>query len=235
MIPEEVKKAYTDKMVHTVTHGKKYLWKKDTTIQGIDCINNPIFREIFGEDTLPADQSLEIKHSAVLFTDIKGSTGLYEKLGDAKAYKLVREHFNILFNAIREHNGVPIKTIGDAVMGVFTSDRDSVNAAIDIQKEIQEFNKSAEHETPIEVKLGIHTGPVLVVTLNNRLDYFGSTVNIAARVQNLSHPGDIVLTDTLFEAPGIKTEIKRVTDTVKKRNVTLKGLKHKVKTYRIEL
>jgi class 3 adenylate cyclase len=90
-----------------------------------------------------------------------------------------------------------VKTIGDAVMAAFVSPRQAVAAAIDIQRQIAAFNRESHVEDgaspPIVIKLGVHSGPTIAVTLNDRLDYFGSTVNMAARLQGQSEGGDIVL------------------------------------------
>ena len=90
-----------------------------------------------------------------------------------------------------------MKTIGDAVMAAFVSPRQAVAAAIDIQRQIAAFNRESHVEDgaspPIVIKLGVHSGPTIAVTLNDRLDYFGSTVNMAARLQGQSEGGDIVL------------------------------------------
>jgi class 3 adenylate cyclase len=232
IIPEEIQKDYMDKIIHTVTHDQIFEWNKPTTIPGLECINNNVFREIFGEETLPADQSLEIKYATILFTDITGSTAMYEKLGDAKAYQLVREHFDILFNNIKKNNGVPIKTIGDAVMGVFISEADAIDAAFKSQIELMKFYNEKNQDEKIEVKVGLHSGPTLVVTLNNRLDYFGSTVNTAARIQGLSKPNQIVLSDNIYNN-NKKTLLKYITK-ITSSNIELRGLSGKFKIYRAD-
>ena len=87
---------------------------------------------------------------------------------------------------MRDHDGAVVKTIGDAVMASFGDPADAVKAALAMQA-----RDRCDHE--LVLKLGIHVGPSVVVTLNDRLDYFGSTVNMAARLQGQSQGGDIVL------------------------------------------
>ena len=163
----------------------------------------------------PGDQ-VAISRIAFLFTDIKGSSDLYNRVGDARAYGLVRDHYAVLTRAVREHDGAVVKTIGDAVMAAFTDPADALDAALAIRADIATFNRriageigpgAADATVAIVVKLGLHCGPCIAVTLNDRLDYFGRTVNLAARLQNESLGGDIVLSEALAEEPGIAARL----------------------------
>ncbi|TIU57092.1 MAG: adenylate/guanylate cyclase domain-containing protein, partial [Mesorhizobium sp.] len=137
-----------------------------------------------------------------LFTDLKGSTAMYERLGDLNAYALVREHFALVNAAVQQHSGAVVKTIGDAVMAVFSQPSDAISAALHIFEEIDRFN--GDHEGPgIILKIGAHCGPSIAVTLNDNLDYFGQTVNVAARVQSLAEAGQICISEALHSAPGV--------------------------------
>jgi class 3 adenylate cyclase len=158
------------------------------------------FRHLFAEDVLRGGDEVGISHIALMFTDLSGSTALYERIGDAPAYGLVREHFDFLSRIVREHDGGVVKTIGDAVMAAFTEPENALAAALDIRAHVREFNR--QHRTsPIGLKLGIHAGPCIAVTLNGRLDYFGGTVNMAARLQGEARPGEIVLSETIAADP----------------------------------
>ena len=86
---------------------------------------------------------------------------------------------------IREHDGAIVKTIGDAVMAAFADPADAVRAAIAIQRRVAASTPTHGGDA-IVIKLGLHAGPCIAVTLNDRLDYFGSTVNLAARLQGES-------------------------------------------------
>lgn len=165
------------------------------------------FRDLFAQVALRPGDEAGVDQVCLMFSDLKGSTELYEKLGDAAAYNLVREHFAYLGAIVRDNNGAVVKTIGDAVMAAFGDPADAVRAAIDIQRRIGEFN--ATHRAAggggdaIVVKLGIHRGACIVVTLNERLDYFGSTVNLAARLQGQSRGADLVLSTEVAEDPQV--------------------------------
>jgi class 3 adenylate cyclase len=166
------------------------------------------FRDLFADQVLRPGDQVAIGRIALLFTDIKGSTDLYNRVGDARAYGLVREHFAELTRAVREHDGGVVKTIGDAVMAAFTSPADALAAALAIRDAIALFNQrlaaeSGSERIAILVKVGLHSGACIAVTLNDRLDYFGSTVNLAARLEGESSGGDIVLSETMAMEPGI--------------------------------
>jgi class 3 adenylate cyclase len=158
------------------------------------------FRDLFSTEVLRPGDEVAIRRVTLLFSDLKGSTALYGAIGDAAAYHLVREHFAYLAGIVREHEGAIIKTIGDAVMAAFHDPLEALAAAVAMQERVSSFNATAR--APIVLKLGLHEGPCIAVTLNDRLDYFGSTVNLAARLQGESRGGDVVLSRILAAAPG---------------------------------
>jgi hypothetical protein len=146
------------------------------------------FRRLFRSERVDEKEGLGIRQVTLLFTDLKGSTAMYERLGDLNAYALVREHFALLGAAVQQHSGAIVKTIGDAVMAVFSRPTDAVEAALHILNDVERYNR--EHGAPgFILKLGAHCGPSIAVTLNDNLDYFGQTVNVAARVQALAEAG----------------------------------------------
>jgi class 3 adenylate cyclase len=158
------------------------------------------FRDLFSTEVLRPGDDVAIGRVTLLFSDLKGSTAMYEAVGDAAAYRLVRAHFAYLAAIIREHDGAIVKTIGDAVMAAFHDPLQGLRCAIAMQERVAEFN--ARNPQPIVLKLGLHEGPCIAVTLNDRLDYFGQTVNLAARLQGESEGGDIVVSAPLAEMAG---------------------------------
>jgi len=151
-----------------------------------------IFRDLFDDDVLRPGDDVEIDHITIMFTDLKGSTALYERIGDPQAYALVREHFAILGKAVRDHDGAIVKTIGDAIMAVFVNPADALHSAMQIHEDVEAFNRVSGKE-PITIKLGMHLGRCISVTLNDRLDYYGTAANKAARLEGQSNGGDIVM------------------------------------------
>lgn len=173
--------------------------------RGLDLLLIPSFHKLFSGEAPPLNESLKISRVTILFTDLRGSTAMYAERGDPKAYRMVREHFDILREAIERHRGVFIKTIGDSVMASFASGADAVRAAFAAQAELR--GQVAEIGGELILKAGIHAGACLVVNLNNQLDFFGTAVNTAARVQTVSCGNDVAVTDTVFDEA--ETEITR--------------------------
>lgn len=165
------------------------------------------FRDLFSDQLLRPGDEVAIQRVTLMFTDLRGSTALYESVGDARAYGLVRDHFAFLTGIVRTHDGAVVKTIGDAVMAAFVEPKQAFAAALEIQRAVAEFNR--EHPLPggdegaVAIKIGIHEGPCIAVTLNDRLDYFGTTVNLTARLEGQSHGGDIILSKRLAEDPAV--------------------------------
>jgi class 3 adenylate cyclase len=180
-------------------------------------LSNQTFRDIYRTGTLNIDQRLKITSLTFLFTDLKGSTELYERVGDLVAFDLVRAHFRILLDIVASAGGAVVKTIGDAVMATFTTPEKAVAAALRMREAMEGLN--AEHQgEDLTLKIGIHEGPCLAVMLNDRQDYFGQTVNIAARVQNRADSRAILATGSvvddvettgLLAAAGLKPESRQ--------------------------
>lgn len=163
-------------------------------------LSNQTFRDIYRADTLDVDQRLKVTSLTFLFTDLKGSTELYQKVGDLVAYDLVRSHFHVLHEIVASEAGAVVKTIGDAVMATFPSPARAVSAALRMRKAMAELNERRGSDDLI-LKIGIHEGPCLAVSLNDRQDYFGQTVNIASRVQELAGPDSILATEAVIGHP----------------------------------
>jgi class 3 adenylate cyclase len=163
-------------------------------------LTNQTFRNIYRTDTLDVDQRLKITSLTFLFTDLKGSTALYERVGDLVAYDLVRQHFSVLYDVVAAEAGAVVKTIGDAVMATFSTPDRALAAALRMREEMARINAERNNEDLL-LKIGIHEGPCLAVTLNNSQDYFGQTVNLAARVQGLASSRAIFVTKPVVDDP----------------------------------
>ncbi len=160
------------------------------------------FRDLFSDQVLRPGDEVSVQRMTLLFTDLKDSTALYDAVGDASAYHLVRAHFAFLAAIVRAHEGAIVKTIGDAILAAFMDPAEALAAAIEMQRQVASFN-AEQDGTGIVLKVGLHEGPVIAVTLNDRLDYFGATVNLAARLQNESRGGDVVLSRAMAADPEV--------------------------------
>lgn len=162
-------------------------------------LSNQTFRDLFRTDTLDIDQRLRITSLTFLFTDLRGSTELYERVGDLPAFDLVRAHFKVLNEIVAAESGAVVKTIGDAVMATFPVPERGLAAAVRMRAAMRDLNRASGRED-LELKIGLHEGPCIAVTQNDRQDFFGQTVNIAARVQGLATTGAIYATERVVEA-----------------------------------
>jgi class 3 adenylate cyclase len=163
-------------------------------------LTNQTFRDLYRTETLDVEQRLKIMSLTFLFTDLKGSTDLYDRVGDLVAYELVRSHFQILNEIVASESGAVVKTIGDAVMATFPVPHQAVSAALRMRDSMRQLNVRRGAEELI-LKIGIHEGPCLAVNLNDRQDYFGQTVNIASRVQALATGDSIFATQAVVQDP----------------------------------
>jgi class 3 adenylate cyclase len=170
-------------------------------------LTNQVFRDLYGTDTIDIEQRLKITSLTFLFTDLKGSTELYERVGDLVAFDLVRAHFQVLNEAVAAEAGAVVKTIGDAVMATFPTPDRAVAAALRMREAMRALNDGRSREDLL-LKIGIHEGPCLAVVLNDRQDYFGTTVNIASRVQSLADSRAILATGSVVTHPRASTLLK---------------------------
>jgi class 3 adenylate cyclase len=161
-------------------------------------LTNQTFRDIYHADTLDVEQRLKITSLTFLFTDLKSSTELYEHVGDLVAYDLVRAHFRVLTEIVRNEAGAVVKTIGDAVMATFPTPNRAVVASLRMREAMRRLNEERKRDEDLLLKIGIHEGPCLAVMLNERQDYFGQTVNIASRVQHLASSQAIYATGAVI-------------------------------------
>lgn len=191
------------------------------------------FRTLFSSEVLSPGTQIKVGYLTFLFSDLKGSTALYEIKGDAEAYSQVRHHFELLTEEILLNKGAVVKTIGDAVMAVFHEPSNGLRAAYDILQTIKTFNQNNGYS--LILKLGLHSGPAIAVNSNDRLDYFGRTVNMAARIQGLSHGEDLVLSQEVMNDPNVKQALEQMDSNTETYQTALKGIKEEVVVTRLIL
>ncbi len=132
----------------------------------------------------------------VLFTDVEGSTALTQRLGDAKARHLLREHERIVREALKAHGGSELKMMGDGFMASFSSAVRALESAIAMQRAFAAHNESAPE--PIHVRVGMNAGePIAEEAEPGREDLFGTAVIMAARIAAKAKGGEILTSDTV--------------------------------------
>jgi class 3 adenylate cyclase len=192
------------------------------------------FRDLFSDQVLRPGEEIGVQSMTILFSDLVGSTAMYNRWGDAASYAIVREQFAFLQRIIREYEGAIVKTIGDAIMAAFTDPAKGVGAALAIQQEINNFNAAHPNE-PLLIKLGLHQGPCLAVNLNDRLDYFGTTVNLAARLEGQSRGGDVVISEKLRRDPVVDKLLQALDIQVDTFATSIKGFDEHFCLFRLSL
>lgn len=200
-------------------------------VTGKILLNNQTFRDLFKIQNLPADLKMNIRSLTILFTDLKGSTELYDRTGDVAAYNIIQEHFKLLQRIVKRHHGAIIKTMGDAIMATFSSPLDGLEASLNMLAEIQKLQAEGN---ALGLKVGLHEGPALAINNEGRLDYFGQTVNISASVQGLAKAGQIWITDRLYQMQGVPELIQKTGLKRQRYSASLKGVGERTIVHRLD-
>jgi class 3 adenylate cyclase len=201
----------------------------DAMLSAKRLLSSQTFRELFRSAKVPIDESIQVRDLTFLFTDLQGSTAMYDRIGDATAYNLVRLHFATLEDVVREAGGAVVKTIGDAVMATFAEPAQALTAAVTMIERLESHNRSAS--TALGLRVGLHRGPALAVTLNDQVDYFGQTVNIAARVEGLANAGEVTLSDDVRRDPATAAELEG--RRVERVRGPMKGVQDEIPVFRL--
>lgn len=189
------------------------------------------FRSRFVSEVLSPEQQLTVGAMTFMFTDLRSSTAMYEQVGDGQALRFVRRHFDVLFRVVEQNDGAIVKTVGDAVMAVFDDPGDAVRAAVQAVSGVSELRN--EGGDPLILRVGLHAGACLAVNLDGRLDYFGSTVNRAARVEHESRGNEIVCTAAVLDDPRARLACEGMETT--RFRATLRGVQEPVDLVRLRL
>jgi adenylate cyclase len=193
------------------------------------------FRDLFSSEVLAPGQQHAVRHIALVFSDLKGSTRLYEGIGDAAAYSRVNRHFDFIKQAVIRADGSIVKTLGDGVMCAFQQLDDALEAAIGMQEQVQSWCQAQGIDPPLTLKLGVHVGSVIAMTANDRLDYFGRTVNVAARLGDQSRGNDVVLLRDVFDQASKSPTADRANLSVDSLTTRLRGLDSEQQLVRLKV
>jgi class 3 adenylate cyclase len=195
-------------------------------------LTNQTFRDLYRTDTLDVDQRLKITSLTFLFTDLRASTALYERVGDLVAFDMVRAHFQVLNEIVAADAGAVVKTIGDAVMATFPTPDRAIAAALRMRRAMNDLNERSGRED-LMLKIGVHSGPCIAVTMNERQDYFGQTVNIASRVQDLADSSAIFVTGAVVDDRQAQELLKSEQLVPVSHNASLRGIAREIPVFTI--
>jgi class 3 adenylate cyclase len=178
-------------------------WSDDALRPGM-LLSFQEFRDLFSEDYIGADVKLAVGEQTLLFTDVVGSTAFYAERGDPGAFIEIKRHFDEVFKIVADHRGAVVKTIGDAVMATFTSPVDAVKAS----RKIHDAFHPTREDTPIRLRISLNTGPCIAVRLNSNADFFGGTVNVAAKLQALAEGHQIAMSEATYRSADVADYLK---------------------------
>ncbi|HWA87318.1 MAG TPA: DUF5939 domain-containing protein [Opitutus sp.] len=180
-----------------------------------------LFRDLFSSEVLRRGEKISVGSITIVFTDLKNSTRLYQEIGDAPAFGRVLTHFEILKAAVADEGGAIIKTMGDAIMAVFPRPVSALRAMDRARRWLAQpdsFSLPAGISVPpsslkpLALKAGLNCGPCLAINQNDRLDYFGSTVNFAARLCGLCSGADLILSGAARADGEVAAHLAAATD-----------------------
>ena len=180
-------------------------WSDDALRPGM-LLSFQEFRDLFSEDYIGADVKLAVGEQTLLFTDVVGSTAFYAERGDPGAFVEIKRHFDEVFKIVADHRGAVVKTIGDAVMATFTSPVDAVKAS----RQIHDAFHPTRADTPIRLRISLNTGPCIAVRLNSNADFFGGTVNVAAKLQALAEGHQIAMSEATYRSAEVAGYLESV-------------------------
>ena len=149
-----------------------------------------------------------------MFCDMEGFTGFVEKVGPEEAYGIMDQIYEILIHKVHNYEGTVNEMTGDGIMALFgapialeDAPQRAIRSAIAIHREMSKFSDKLKQEkegmTHLKMRIGIHTGPVVVGTLGNdlRVEFkaVGDTVNLASRMEGMAEPGTSYVTGETFK------------------------------------
>jgi eukaryotic-like serine/threonine-protein kinase len=160
-----------------------------------------LFRELFPDELLAPGQLATVSTVTFLVTglDPAQADALYQGLGDARAFGVIHEHFRLLGDAIRRGGGAVIKTHGEGLDASFGDVTSAVRTALELPGRLA----ADESTRPLRLRVGIHRGPALAATLNDQLDYFGTTAREAAATLDHARGGELILTRAVTDDPEV--------------------------------
>lgn len=188
------------------------------------------FRDLFSSEVLAPGLQVSIETLAVLFTDLVGSTAMYSRTGDAPAFRIVTDHFDALREIVARHDGTIVKTIGDAVMAAFTDATECFASALELDKVVANIQCDG---TPLRLRAGFHSGPCIAMRANDRIDYFGTNVNLAARLESLAGAGEVTMGKSDAAIPAIAQRLAELGAAVTREAVSIKGFAENVEVVRV--
>lgn len=221
--PEPLVRLANDSSDERVLTIERADWSADALRPGM-LLSFQEFRDLFSEDYIGADVKIAVGEQTLLFTDVVGSTAFYASKGDPAAFVEIKKHFDEVFAIVAKNRGAVVKTIGDAVMATFVNPVDAVRAS----QQIHQAFSPDRTDTPIRLRISLNTGPCIAVRLNANADFFGGTVNVAAKLQALAEAYQIAMSEATYRASGVAELLAAEKANVESLSYESKALKEPV-------
>ena len=202
----------------------------DTIATAADVTAMQAFRDLFSSEALKTGLELSIQSMTVLFTDLVGSTKLYSTSGDAPAFRIVNDHFDQMRAIVERYDGAIVKTIGDAIMAVFRDSGNALEAALRLPEAVGMVEWEGGR---LGLRVGFHAGPCIAMTANERLDYFGTTVNLASRLEHTAGAGEISFSESVAAFPHLKAVLAKYDLQPVREEIAIKGFEHPIGVLRV--
>lgn len=202
----------------------------DTIATAADVTAMQAFRDLFSSEALKTGLELSIQSMTVLFTDLVGSTKLYSTSGDAPAFRIVNDHFDQMRAIVERYDGAIVKTIGDAIMAVFRDSGNALEAALRLPEAVGMVDWEGGK---LGLRVGFHAGPCIAMTANERLDYFGTTVNLASRLEHTAGAGEVSFSESVAAFPHLKAVLAKYQLEPVREEIAIKGFEQPVGVLRV--
>lgn len=186
------------------------------------------FRDLFSDEYIGSGVQLAVGEQTILFTDVVGSTAMYAERGDPAAFVEVKKHFDEVFALVANHRGAVVKTIGDAVMGAFNEPLDAVRCA----RAIHDAFPPGRGPDALRLRVSLNSGTCIAVRLNSAIDYFGHTVNLAAKLQSRAEAWQIALSDATAAAHGVADYLGAQGGELEDLSIQVKGIDEPIRAKR---
>ena len=154
------------------------------------------FRELFPGERLAAGRLVSVRRVALLLTDAADADALYAD-DEARAFARLHDHMERMARHVEIHGGALVKVHGDGVLAAFDDLASAARAALSLS-EVAELS----------IRAVVHAGPAYVATVNDLLDYFGTTVRATLRLLRCAEPGEVVLSDVLLAEPEVAMRVR---------------------------
>lgn len=161
-----------------------------------------MFRELFPDQVLSAEQIVSVMVITLMRVELHGVHELYRSRGDAQAFSQIRGELEKVLQVVKDAGGAVVKTIGEGILASFASPPRAVAAALKLHP------MSQREQTSLPLSVAIHSGPVMAATLDDRLDYFGTTLQCLARMIALAPPHSILASDSITQGEDVRALLK---------------------------